>query len=123
MDVNGANRAIIPMVVQHETKLALEEFVLGDEVLHSLHILLKRALVSELESVHHFRSEAWPVLFAQVVHDLRSLHFYLLWLDLVDSGVVLDNFAVDLQKHRVLQTDLLGKFLPLVRPLHGQVSH
>ena len=121
LHVNWANSTIVPTVVQNESKLTFGYFVLGDEVLHGLHILLKGALVSEFEHVHDFRSEAWAVLFAQVVHDLRTLHFDLLWLDLVDGRVVLDNLAVDLEKQRVLQTDLLGKFLPLVRT--SQISH
>ena len=52
-----------------------------------------------------------------------ALHFHLLRLHFVDCWIVIDDFAVNLHEHGLLERNLFRKLLPLVRALGWYITH
>ena len=110
------------MVIEHEAELFLSPQVLLDKLLDRLNVLLKSARWLKLQCGHDFRGKARTIPPLQVVQNLMALHFHLLRLHFVDCWIVIDDFAVNLHEHGLLERNLFRKLLPLVRALGWYIA-
>ena len=122
LHIDGTNRAIVAEVVKCEPELFLGPQILLHKLLDRLNVLLKSACWLKLQCGHHFGRKARPISPLQVVQNLVALHFHLLRLHFVDCWIVIDDFAVNLHEHGLLERNLFRKLLPLVRALGWYIT-